>query len=103
MSFEGYYQTICQCGHYSIKDCNDSGPYDKCHCGLPIVWENLVDETNCEGDGFIFPENLFLCEYEGTERYRIPTLEEEQELKTYRKSSKGCFTYYYVKNNKKVM
>jgi hypothetical protein len=59
MSWEGYYQALCEKGHQCSLD-----PYDsmwlksgygeslddekgsKCHCGAKIVWYNVVDTTN---------------------------------------------------------
>ena len=59
MSFEGYYQLICKNGHYSTIDameviygqelsdlvCDD--------CGEKMIWENLVDDTNCDNVDYI--------------------------------------------------
>ena len=47
MSFEGYYQCICENGHYFEIDVNEER--DKCvDCFSPIVFKNIVDETNSE-------------------------------------------------------
>lgn len=50
MSFEGFYQSLCELGHYNIHDLYwDSGPHDewKCsYCKAPIIWWNLVNTTN---------------------------------------------------------
>ena len=48
MSFEGYYQHLCENGHYWCCDayCDN----DTCNeCGGNSVWENLVDQTNDAG------------------------------------------------------
>ena len=48
MSYEGYTQLICKKGHTWMVDCmmDDEKP---CHCGAPIAWSNMVDQTNgCE-------------------------------------------------------
>jgi transcription elongation factor Elf1 len=53
MSFEGYYQYLCEDGHYWILDVWETAYDDeipKCpKCGKQAVWYNLVDQTNGEG------------------------------------------------------
>ena len=97
MSYEGYEQCLCENGHYFIKDAWDEErpcPY----CQSPIVWENSVDETNCDSVGFIQHEDLnkFIiaprvmekCECCGQVKpsapaiYRIPTKEETEAIRT---------------------
>lgn len=52
MSFEGYYQQICVNGHYTECDVYDH--HHKCvDCRQEIIFENLVDETNCENSGYV--------------------------------------------------
>jgi hypothetical protein len=48
MSFEGYYQCLCENGHYSCRDPFDSEDDFCCpSCdNKTIAWENLVDQTN---------------------------------------------------------
>lgn len=48
MSFEGYYQKLCENGHHTNNDVYwDSEIDNTCPiCDAPIVWTNLVDETN---------------------------------------------------------
>lgn len=59
MSFEGYYQCLCKKGHRVSLDCWSEPDEEVCyHCKEPIVWQNLVDQTNGEEVGFI-PDNSF--------------------------------------------
>ena len=57
MSYEGYVQTICENGHYSEFDAHDTrwvrGEIECPECESEIVWVNEVDETNCDGYGYI--------------------------------------------------
>lgn len=49
MSFEGYYQILCNKGHYDTLDIyqTDEPLKEKCaKCFGKIVWYNLVDTTN---------------------------------------------------------
>ena len=48
MSFEGYYQILCEDGHYDDVDCYTCEPEDwKCpECKKKVAWWNLVDVTN---------------------------------------------------------
>ena len=51
MSFEGYYQCLCDHGHYWTEDCYTifSGDDSKSicpECKNPHIWKNLVDITN---------------------------------------------------------
>lgn len=50
MSFEGWTQNICENGHYY---CDNVYVPDGCYCGAKSVWENLVDDTNCDRYGYI--------------------------------------------------
>ena len=49
MSYEGYSQFLCSKGHLWTLDCNSvvgNTEENICRCGLPAVWENVVDVTN---------------------------------------------------------
>ena len=48
MSFSGFYQCICENGHWTDNDCYIFTPeYDPCRvCRATMVWYNLVDTTN---------------------------------------------------------
>lgn len=54
MSFEGYYQILCENGHYFEYDVYSNFGIDnygfwKCpECNSRLAWYNLVDETNSE-------------------------------------------------------
>ena len=48
MSWEGFYQALCEKGHEYQIDAYDYGN-GKCPCGAECVFWNLVDQTN--GDG----------------------------------------------------
>lgn len=59
MSFEGYYQVICQNDHYhEVGEIYDR-PFDPqtepefvCpHCGAAPLWINRVNNTNCDERG----------------------------------------------------
>lgn len=88
MSYEGRIQRICDNGHYTIID----EPYEfitgvhaKCSCNAKIVWENSVDDTNCDAVGYvdmstykIAEEKLHTCSCGHTHivekaKYRIPS------------------------------
>lgn len=48
MSFEGYYQILCEQGHYSYSDAHSFSP-EKWECSIckgKHKWSNLVDTTN---------------------------------------------------------
>lgn len=50
MSYEGYYQLICEKGHYFTVDCYMHHPHMACPlCGKSVAWWNIVDTTNDEG------------------------------------------------------
>jgi hypothetical protein len=53
MSFEGYYQLVCENNHYFTMDVY-SWDFNKrkcIYCDSTISQSNLVDETNCSGEG----------------------------------------------------
>lgn len=59
MSYEGYVQFLCPVGHYFKEECH--GPDRRCpveSCLKLAVWENPVDETNCDAWGLI-PRDQF--------------------------------------------
>jgi len=95
MSYEGYEQCICEDGHYFCADV--WGGEEKCHCGKKAVWYNSVDETNCDGYGFIDMEQFIetaaetkTCECCGHVRvvkevtYRVPSKEETKKARMLR-------------------
>jgi hypothetical protein len=48
MSFEGYYEFLCQNGHHAACDVYAPEP-KKCRvCGASMAWQNMVDQTNGE-------------------------------------------------------
>jgi hypothetical protein len=58
MSYEGYYQVLCEEGHLFIVDAYDwqygeEEPNICPICGKKPVWENAVDDTNCDQFGLI--------------------------------------------------
>ena len=55
MSFEGFYQTVCENGCYYEPDVYDNFEKNNCCgiCGSRIIFKNLVDETNGNSDGYI--------------------------------------------------
>ena len=56
MSFEGYYQLICEKGHYYTEGLYGLEEDTPCpFCKSKSVWWNLVDITNGEGN-HIIPE-----------------------------------------------
>lgn len=47
MSYEGFYQRICEKGHYWEIDAYSAEANSHCPvCQKKIVWENQVDQTN---------------------------------------------------------
>jgi len=102
MSFEGYYEAICNNGHrytfdcYEIEDYLDENP--KCDCGSHCVFCNMVDTTNGPADGkiseegwksiLISPEESQTCNLghiHVTSRavYGIPTKKEMEKFRVY--------------------
>ena len=88
MSYSGYFQLLCEQGHYSEVECYT---YNHCsdthicqHCESHIIWEHLIDTTNdCGNDQRvkleeIVPDIVDVCDDCGHEtivepaRYRIP-------------------------------
>lgn len=111
MSYEGYYQVICEKGHLSsIPDPEVRTTVPKCDCGCEVVWWNPVDQTNGDDVGFI-PEDVwknFLASPEKTEvcnlghqhviseaTYRVPS-EKEREASRHYLEHKGGGKYTYV-------
>jgi len=73
MSYEGYYQTLCEKGHlgpdipcqYSVEREQDIIKGYTCTewvdgkpCGASLTWVNSVDDTNCDSQGYHFMEQL---------------------------------------------
>ena len=107
MSYEGYVQRICEKGHYSTADAFEEYGYvpgyeeedlPRCHCGAKIVWRNSVNETNCEGFGYIDMAPFLIKEAQTStcahcghtsivskEKYRVPTEDETKAAQTYRR------------------
>lgn len=99
MSYEGYCQSLCKNGHLSNSDPFQSE--DVCpSCQEEIVWSNSVDETNCNGVGYI-PMDQFkikdvvveTCNLGHTHItkeavYRFPSAQETEEARTYRYDDK---------------
>ncbi len=95
MSFEGYYQLVCENGHLDSCDALMADPFEEYECldcKAPLAWWNLVDETNgshMDGkriDGYIdleedVPAKTEICKCCG----HVKTLEEE----TYKIPEKG--------------
>jgi hypothetical protein len=126
MSFEGDVQCICANGHRFNRDVYDShfddspaensteecwvpvGEYYLCNCGAKSVFENIVDNTNCDSDGYIrdreweqfkiTDDKYETCDHCGHSSlvkkatYRIPTREEVQPLRTY-VNDDGCICW----------
>jgi hypothetical protein len=54
MSFEGYYQLLCENGHETQGGLELTGHTTKCdQCRGKIIYHNLVDFTNNGDDGMI--------------------------------------------------
>lgn len=96
MSYEGYEQYLCKNGHLWEDQSYFSGGKECPECKEEHVWSNMVDETNCDGIGYIPMEKLLVkeavskkCDM-GHEHqtspaiYRIPDVKETLSLRTYR-------------------
>ncbi len=68
MSWEGFYQALCEKGHEYQIDAYDYGN-GKCPCGAECVFWNLVDQTNDDGAkdylALVEKEPATLCTCEG--------------------------------------
>ena len=101
MSYEGYVQLICENGHLTSEDAYyHDGTEPECSiCKGKILWENQVDQTNCDEFGAITINDMikhFRIQEEKFEKcptcnhthmikpnlYRIPTREETDNLRT---------------------
>ena len=50
MSFQGYYQLMCDNGHIYAENASLWDDFRTCpHCNAACVWSNLVDQTNDDG------------------------------------------------------
>lgn len=83
MSFEGYYQCLCEVGHYAIQDLYTD--LEKCPvCSGSIVYHNLVDETNGEPTNkkefeVLVPAKTKMCmqtKVIAPTRYKIPGVDQ---------------------------
>ena len=95
MSYEGYEQHLCANGHLFTLDAHDPSER-KCYCGAESVWENDVDQTNCESYGYIDMEQFLIepAKYQkcnlghshliSKEVYRIPSESERKKARTWR-------------------
>jgi hypothetical protein len=96
MSYEGYTDHLCENGHHWQIDAQ--AHYVICpYCSKDSVWQNEVDETNCDSVGIIMAEgwkSLCIsekkietcghCNHSRTmepARYRIPSEEELKKLR----------------------
>lgn len=98
MSYKGYVQMPCDNGHYwDEHERYDDLEAGECSvCGSRAVWQNMVDETNCDSYGKIDMApflvkaaekqtcNLGHIHQVGDERYRIPTHEESLKARNWR-------------------
>ena len=46
MSFEGFYEYLCERGHYFARDVYDADPKECPRCRSAIEWRHQVDQTN---------------------------------------------------------
>lgn len=95
MSFEGYEQLLCKAGHHWCEDVHNYEEKICPHCGGEIAWSNLVDETNCDSDGYIEmgqflsePPKNEICNLGHTHQiapavYSIPTQQQTNQARTY--------------------
>lgn len=97
MSYEGHVQALCEKGHLNIYDCFYEYEKTLCSCGSLIIWENNVDDTNCDSYGEVDMNQFRIClrimeecptchhkKEISPEIYRIPTEEERQQARCYR-------------------
>lgn len=109
MSWEGYYQHICQSGHYFVGAPNYGGfgEEETCpYCKSLAAFTNIVDETNCEAVGEIPMEELQklkiadavteTCSRCGhikviePARYRVPSEDERKHMRRWRPGYGGA-------------
>lgn len=96
MSYEGYVEGLCKNGHRAVWDAYEDVP-EKCKavldgkpCEAAIVFENDIDDTNCDMAGaitnwerfIVSPLELGTCDHckhthvQNDIRYRVPAPEE---------------------------
>lgn len=99
MSWEGFYQAICERGHLYEGDAADRCP----RCDQRACWMNAVSDTNGDHEGYIFPQDFAQFYYkddaEGLPTYLVPSEEDVKPLRT-------CFTFkrifVYAQSGKRV-
>lgn len=104
MSYEGYYQCICEKGHRFDVDVYNK---ESCPCGSKTVVFNSVDETNGYDVGYIIEEDwdkFKIKEITDDNIYLIPTKEHLEEIRTYIIELKnGKITRAYCNSQKLVI
>jgi endogenous inhibitor of DNA gyrase (YacG/DUF329 family) len=78
MSFEGYYQALCENGHLSIYDAYELIERKCPYCNKSTVWTNLIDETNgCDYTDCELPEKeKQICRLHGCGWVELEIVEE---------------------------
>jgi len=106
MSYEGYYQCICENGHRFDYDVHNE---ENCECGAKTVFSNSVDQTNGYEEGYVSDEDWEKFRISSPDVtppiYNIPTDEEIESLRTYIIESKldSEDVRVYCKNGKLVI
>jgi hypothetical protein len=75
MSYYGFWEWLCDNGHYLAHDCMDTKPSVCPHCSAPMRWSHSVDETNgydesnegtsCAGKRLIGTEDAWHLDHHG--------------------------------------
>lgn len=102
MSWEGYFQCICEQGHRFDRWSEDD---QLCEiCGSPSCWVNPVDETNGDAEGFIFEEDLrvFIQTDAPVPTYFIPSEQETKDRRSTIQVRRGKQFFVYCESGKKV-
>ncbi len=113
MSYETYFQALCENGHYNQLQgrtrAPDSDSSPECNiCKSKIVWTNIVDDTNGDHWGII-PPDLFKAFLKSSSKvetcnlghqhlifhevYNLPTEEERLALRSYKDSFSWTFIF----------
>lgn len=98
MSFEGYYQHICQNGHYGTEPydyAGDAPPWKCDECGAESAWCNRVDDTNCDNCGYIEPVVRVQEHYDDKGNFvpavcEIPQEKDDEDLSSCRTKDDPC-------------